>query len=422
MSQLSKQKANYSLELRCYPTSKQIEYLSKCFGVARWIFNYGLNKNIKQYKKDKIFIWYNSLAKDLPKLKKNEDTAWLKEVDSVLIQQSLKNLDSALSEMCKSKKGKRKGKQIGFPKFKSKSNKQSFKCVNINNNIKVDLENNTLKIPKLKSKLKIVADKRRPIGKISSITLKKTPTGKYFVSILYVYEKEFNSYIADQNKSIGIDFGLKDFITLSNGEKIKSPQYLRQNLKRLKHLSHSHSKKKANSKNREKARFKLAKLHEKITNQRKDFNHKLSRQLINQYDFIFVEDLNIETMKKIWGRKISDISWHQFVSFLTYKALNENKYVLKIDRYFPSSRLCFSCGFKNTNLTLKDREWKCPVCGEIHDRDLNASLNVLNEGKNKYFNIRTDYPEFKLVENGVQYSNIFSYSMKQEINLTKIYN
>lgn len=318
--------------------------------------------------------------------------------------------------MCKSKRGKRKGKQLGFPKFKSKSNKQSFKCVNINNNIKVDLENNTLKIPKLKTKIKIVSDKRRPVGKISSITLKKTPSGKYFVSILYVYEKDFNTYIANQNKSIGLDFGLKDFITISNGEKIKSPEYLKQNLKRLKHLSHSYSKKKINSKNREKLRLKLTKLHEKITNQRKDFNHKLSRQLINQCDFIFIEDLNIETMKKIWGRKISDISWYQFVSFLTYKALNENKYVLKIDRYFPSSKLCSSCGFKNTNLTLKNRQWICPVCGKIHDRDLNASLNILKEGRSKYFNIRTDYPEFKLVENGVQYSNIFSYSMKQEIN------
>ena len=137
------------------------------------------------------------------------------------------------------------------------------------------------------------------------------------VSILYVYEKDFNTYIANQNKSIGLDFGLKDFITISNGEKIKSPEYLKQNLKRLKHLSHSYSKKKTNSKNREKLRLKLTKLHEKITNQRKDFNHKLSRQLINQYDFIFIEDLNIETMKKIWGRKISDISWYQFVSFLT---------------------------------------------------------------------------------------------------------
>lgn len=416
MNQTLKQKANYSLELRCYPTSEQREYLAKCFGAARWIYNYGLSKNIEQYKKNKTFIWYNSLAKDLPKLKCSEETSWLKEIDSILIQQSLKNLDSALSEMCKSKRGKRKGKQLGFPKFKSKSNKQSFKCVNINNNIKVDLEDNTLKIPKLKTTLKIVSDKRRPVGKISSITLKKTPSGKYFVYILYVYEKVFNTYIADQNKSIGLDFGLKDFITISNGEKIKSPEYLKQNLKRLKHLSHSYSKKKTNSKNREKSRLKLAKLHEKITNQRKDFNHKLSRQLINQYDFIFIEDLDIETMKKIWGRKISDISWHQFVSFLTYKALNENKYVLKIDRYFPSSKLCSSCGFKNTNLTLKNRQWICPVCGKIHDRDLNASLNILKEGRSKYFNIRTDYPEFKLVENGVQYSNIFSYSMKQEIN------
>ena len=179
---------------------------------------------------------------------------------------------------------------------------------------------------------------------------------------------------------------MKNFITLSNGEKINSPEYLKKSLRKLRRLNKSHSRKKTNSKNREKARIKLAKCYEKISNQRKYFNNCLSRYLVDNYDFIFIEDLNISAMQKLWGRKVSDIAWSQFVSMLTYKALERNKFVLKVDRFFTSSKLCHNCGYKNEALSLNDRKWICPVCGKIHDRDINASKNILQEGLKKLSN------------------------------------
>jgi putative transposase len=160
---------------------------------------------------------------------------------------------------------------------------------------------------------------------------------------LFRIPKTVNTYTPDLKKSIGIDFGLKNFITLSNGEKINSPECLKKSLRKLRKLNKSHSRKKTNSNNREKARIKLAKCHEKIANQRKYFNNCLSKKLLDNYDFIFIEDLNIQSMQKLWGRKVSDIAWSQFVSMLTYKALERNKYVFKIDRFFPSSKLCNHC-------------------------------------------------------------------------------
>ena len=367
----SSQKTNYVLKLRIYPNSQQKDYLSKCFGCARWIYNNGLAKSIEQYKQDKTFLWYNDLAKQIPKLKKSEETKWLKEVDSTSLQQSLKNLDKAFKNFCKNKG------HFGFPKFKSKSNKQSIK---LTMNIDVDLDNNKIKIPKCKP-IKCISDKRRPNGRILSVTISKTPTEKYFASILYEIEKVDSYKELDLNKSIGIDFGLKTFLTLSNGEKIQSPQYFKISKNKLARLSKKHSRKKTNSKNKEKSRIKLAKIHEKIANQRKDFNHKLSRHLVNNYDFIFIEDLSLNDMiKKFGGRKINDLSYNQLCSFISYKMDTEHKHVIKLNRYFPSSKLCSNCGFKNDNLQLKDREWICPNCGCCHDRDLNAAINLLNEG------------------------------------------
>lgn len=270
----------------------------------------------------------------------------------------------------------------------------------VDNNIKLDLDNGFIKIPKIKSKISIVPDKRRPTGKITSIAIKKNSSGKYFVSILFQQEKSINNYIADPNKSIGLDFGLKDFITDSNGNKIIAPKPFQKLQKKLAKLQREYNRKKTNSdkspsKNKLKLKLKIARLYEKIANQRKDFNHKLSRQFVNQYDFIFIEDLNIKgmargrkrkkpdakTRKHGLGKAINDLAWSQFVSFLMYKAISEGKFVIKIDRYFPSSQLCSCCGYKNSNLKLSDREWICPQCNKVHDRDVNAAINILNEGK-----------------------------------------
>ena len=179
---------------------------------------------------------------------------------------------------------------------------------------------------------------------------------------------------------------MKNFITLSNGEKINSPEYLKKSLRKLRRLNKSHSRKKTNSKNKEKARIKLAKCYEKIANQRKYFNDCLSKKLLDNYDFIFIEDLNIQSMKKLWGRKVSDIAWSQFVNMLTYKAIDQGKFVFKIDKFYPSSKLCHNCGYKNEALSLNDRKWICPVCHSELDRDINASKNILKEGLRKLSN------------------------------------
>lgn len=198
--------------------------------------------------------------------------------------------------------------------------------------------------------------------------------------------KTVNTYEAKLDKSIGADFGLKNFITLSNGEKINSPECLKKSLRKLKRLSKSFSKKKTNSKNKEKARIKLAKCYEKIANQRKYFNDCLSKKLLDNYDFIFIEDLNISAMQKLWGRKVSDIAWHQFTTMLNYKAIDQGKFVFKIDRFYPSSKLCNHCGYKNETLSLNDRKWICPVCHSELDRDINASKNILKKGLEAFSN------------------------------------
>ena len=393
-----KQYCSKVIQVRLYPNKSQQEYLSKCFGCGRYLYNYFLVKTQEQYKIDKTFLWYNDFQDEIPKLKKQEETKWLKEVDSTCLQSAIKNLDNALSNFIKSKSGKRKGNKVGFPKFKKKSNKQSSKFTSVYNACKVDYELRKIKIPKLKSWIKF-ANKieldRIPIGTLQSITITKTPADNYYASLLYKVEKQLSNYIPNLENCIGLDFGLKTFITKSDGDKIESPKAFNKSQKRLARLARRHSRKKVNSRNREKARIRLAKQYEKIANQHKDFNHKLSRQLVNQYDFIFIENLNIKgmsrgrkrktpdakTRKRGLGKAVNDLAWNQFVLFLTYKAISESKFVIKIDRYFPSSQLCSYCGYKNSDLKLSDREWICPQCGQVYDRDVNAAINILNEGK-----------------------------------------
>ena len=384
---------NYVLKVRIYPNLEQKLYLHKAFGCSRFIYNYFLDKSQKAWNDNKEYFNCFESQKELTKLKKTEEYNWLKEVDATTLGGVLINLDTAYKNLYKARKQKREYNL----RFKSKKNhRESFTSqaikTSVSYNIKIDFENKRIKIPKLKSWIKY-RDEREAFEykSIQSITIKKTPAGNYYAAILFRIPKTINTYEAELDKSIGIDFGLKNFITLSNGEKINSPEYLKKSLKKLRRLNKSFSKKKTNSidgkkvnsKNKEKARIKLAKCYEKISNQRKYFNDCLSKRLLDNYDFIFIEDLNIQSMQKLWGRKVSDIAWSQFVNMLTYKALERNKFVLKVDKFFPSSKLCNNCGYKNEALNLSDRKWICPVCHSELDRDINASKNILQEGLKK---------------------------------------
>ena len=372
---------NYVLKIRIYPNLEQKSYLHKAFGCSRFIYNYFLDKSQKEYETEKKYFNCIASERELTKLSKQIDYNWLKEVDSQCLKVTLKHLDKAYKGLYQARKEKRHYNL----KFKSRKNhRESFTSICINSNIKIDFENKRIKIPKLKSWIKY-RDEREAFDykSIQKITIKQTPAGNYYAAIHFRIPKTINTYTPDLKKSVGIDFGLKNFITLSNGEKINSPECLKKSLRKLKRLNKSHSRKKTNSKNKEKARIKLAKCHEKIANQRKYFNDCLSKKLLDNYDFIFIEDLNIQSMKKLWGRKVSDIAWYQFTTMLKYKAIDQGKFVLKIDKFYPSSKLCHNCGYKNEALNLSDRKWICPVCGDVLDRDINAAKNILKEGLRK---------------------------------------
>ena len=379
---------NYVLKIRIYPNLEQKLYLHKAFGCSRFIYNYFLDKSQKAWNENNEYFNCFDSQKEITKLKKTEEYSWLKDAEATVLNNALNHLDTAYKNLYQARKEKRNYNL----RFKSKKNHrescsiQAFKTT-AGFNIKIDFENKRIKIPKLKSWIKY-RDEREAFDykSIQKITIKQTPAGNYYAAILFRIPKIINTYEAKLDKSIGIDFGLKNFITLSNGEKINSPECLKKSLRKLRKLNKSHSRKKTNSKNKEKARIKLAKCYEKISNQRKYFNDCLSKKLLDNYDFIFIEDLNIQSMQKLWGRKVSDIAWIQFVNMLTYKALERNKFVFKIDRFFPSSKLCHNCGYKNEALNLSDRKWICPVCHSELDRDINAAKNILKKGLEAFSN------------------------------------
>lgn len=401
MQQLEKQYESKVVQVRLYPDKVQKNYLAQCFGCCRWIYNHLLDKNNKQYEEDQTFIWYVDAANELPKLKKQEETKWLKNVDSTCLQAAAKNLDGALHNFCNSKSGKRKGTEVGYPQFKKRYNRQSAKFTSNKTSAgascKVDFDEQKIKIPKLTSWIDFaneVEQDRIPNGTLQSITITKTPTNNYYASLLFKVEKEVINYEPNPENSIGIDFGLKTYLTLSNGEEITAPKPFQKSQKKLARLQRQHSRKKTNSKNREKSRLRLAKLHEHVAKERKDFNHKTSKKLTDEYDFIFVEDLNLKgmsrrrkrkkpdakTRKKGLGKYVNDLAYGRLVSFMNYKAERQGKHVIKTDRYFPSSKLCSVCGYKKDDLKLNDREWICPHCGTYHNRDLNAAINIHNKG------------------------------------------
>lgn len=355
-----------AFKYRIYPNIEQQNKLSQHFGCVRFIYNWGLNKKIEAYQINKKNLSYFDLTAMVTQLKKQEEFSWLKDVNAQSLQASLMCIDKAFNSFFKH--------SAAFPKFHSKkTNKNSFQCPQ-----GIKILDNKLTIPKMPN-IKMAND-RSIKGKIKTSTVSKTCTGKYFISILTEQEGDFpkKPEITEQT-TIGIDLGIKTFATISDGRKIDNPKFLKKSTDKLAREQQKLSKKKKGSNNRNKQRLKVALIHEKITNQRSDFLHKLTHQLTheNQVDSIAVEDLNIAGMVKnhCLARSISDVAWREWIRQLTYKTDWYGKNLLTIGRFEPSSRLC-PCGTINHDLTLSDRIWTCKKCDATHDRDDLASNNI----------------------------------------------
>ena len=379
-----------AFKYRIYPNQEQKTLINKHIGSCRWIYNYALNKKIEAYEKDKTKLSRFDISKDLPQLKKQEETCWLKETNSQALQMSLKNMDEAFTKFFKDKKG--------FPKFKSRHrSRQSF---NIPQNVKVDFENKRVSVPKIKD-IRFVLD-RIPNGEIKSATISRTPTGKYSISILVDTKiKEPEKFDIKEETSVGVDLGIKEFAITSNDEKFDNPKYLKNDLRRLKKLQKQASKKVKGSNNRKKANLRVAIVHERIANRRKDFLHKLSTKLISENQTICLEDLSVENMIKNHklAQAIQDCSWSKFNEYLEYKAKWSGVNIVRIGRFEPSSKMCSNCGSINNELTLKDREWTCDNCDSFHDRDINAAKNIKQIGFKEQDFLGKGLPDIKPLEN-----------------------
>lgn len=360
---------NKTYKFRIYPNEEQEILLSKHFGCSRFVYNYFLNERKEQYQKDKKSDNYYKQAKTLTDLKKKEEFEWLKEVNSQTIQFALRSLDTAYVNFFRG--------TAQFPKFKSRKHKNTFTIPQFG-----VVKDGKILIPKFKDGIKVNLDKREIKGKIGKMNITKTPTGKYYVSI---FTEQTIEQLPKTNKKVGIDLGLKDFVIISDGIKFKNNRYTKKYSRQLKKAQQNLSRKVKGSNGFEKQKLKVAKIHEKISSCRLDTLHKVSYQLVKENDLIVVEDLNVKGMIKNHklSKHIADVSWGNFVNLLNYKCDWYGKELVKVNRFYPSSKTCNCCGWINQNLKLSEREWICK-CGEKHDRDLNASKNILKEGLKIY--------------------------------------
>ena len=357
---------NKAYKFRIYPNTEQQIILAKTFGCVRFIYNQMLSDKINHYEETKQKL-NNTPAQYKSKF------PWLKEVDSLALANAQMNLQTAYNSFFRNPK-------IGFPKFKSKkSNRRSYTTNCVNGNISID--NGFLKLPKvglvkLKQHRLILSN-----YKLKSVTISQTPSGKYYASVLFEYENQIQEQ--ELHDFLGLDFSMHGLYKDSNGNEPAYPRYYRQAEERLKREQRKLSLMQKGSKNRSKQRIKVANLHEKVANQRKDFLHKQSRQIANAYDCVCIENLDMKAMSQSlnFGKSVADDGWGMFVTFLKYKLEETGKRLVKVNKFFASSQICNVCGYKNTaTKNLSIRAWDCPECGAHHDRDINAAINIRNEG------------------------------------------
>jgi putative transposase len=380
-----------AFKYRLYPNAKQVEMLCEHFGATRYVYNWGLEKKNTAYQDESKTLTCFDLINQLRSLK--DDQPWLKTVNSQSLQSALKNLDNAYTKFFREKKG--------FPKFKSRHNpKQSFQCPQ---HCTVDWENSTISIPKIKSiKAKL---HRKFEGQIKTVTISRSATGNYFVSILVENDvsvpKKAELKIED---AVGIDVGLSRFLTASDGMIVENPRFLKKSSERLSYEQYKFSKMKKGSAGRAKQKKRIARLHEHVSNQRRDFLHKVTSKLVgeSQATTFCIEDLSVKNMQKnhCLAKSISDVAWRMFFDFLKYKCDWNGKNLLDIGRFDPSSKTCSACNTVNKELKLSDRVWTCS-CGATHDRDLNASVNIKKMAFSKQNLIRCiglEQPESTLLD------------------------
>jgi putative transposase len=356
---------NRAYKYRFYPTSEQEKQLAQSFGCSRFVYNHFLRVKSDAYSEKKEKISYNDTSSLLTQLKKEEDFVWLKEVSSVVLQQSLKNLDTAYTNFL--------AKRTGYPKPKRRNARQSIRYV-----ASAFTYDGEVTLAKQKDPL-LVRWSRRFQGTPTSITVSKDRAGRYFVSFTV---EETVSELSRVEKVVGIDVGIKDVCITSDGFKSGAPQYLRRYEEKLTKRQRELSKKTKGSRNRKKEQVRVARIHAKISDSRNDFNHKLSTQLIRENQAIVVESLNVKGMMKnhCLAKSIADASWGGFLNKLRYKAAWYGREFLEIDQWFPSSKTCYHCGAINKELTLDMRTWECPSCKTILDRDINAAKNIATAG------------------------------------------
>ena len=377
-----------TVNIKCQAFFKDTELLAKHFGCSRYVYNDAVALNNKLLEEENATLNYVALQNRLPVLKADEKTYFLKEVDSTSLQASLSDYSEGLKQAFKEKRG--------FPKFKHRGNKDSFKVVNTSNRIRLDETGSQIRLSKF-GWVRIKPNQTLPEGNIQSVTVKKKASGKVYI-VLTMRIKDSFEPLAKTGKSAGFDIGLMDFLIRDDGSKIPCPDFVDTDMQHIKKLQQNLSRKKKGSHNYVKARTKLARAYEKYNNRREDFQHKLSLNIVREFDFIAFEHLNVQKMleeaKKTgkenpWLKDYyhkrnlmqSQMAWSAFVDKVRYKADRYGKIFIQVDTYYPSSQICSACGYRNSEVKNPQvREWTCPECGHSHDRDVNAAKNILAEG------------------------------------------